>query len=456
MAEEFDVLVIDDDREMRDSLSVLLTGSGFNVALSARADGIGEQLERKPPDVILCDVRMPGMTGMDLLKSLDRGSCPPLVLMSAHGDIPMAVEAMQEGAYSFLEKPFDPRRLLKLLSNTAKFHRLSQRNERLRARLSALSGLDRIIIGNSETIRALRDDIYDLSETTANVLITGETGTGKELVARAIHDLGPRSPEPFVPVNCVTIPLAYFGETMFGGADGTPGFLARADGGTLFLDELASIPLESQVKLLRVIETKQFERAGSTEPSLSDFRVLSASNERLTDALADGSFREDLYFRLNTIVLSLPALRHRRDDIPLLFTHFTDLFGEIYGISPPALTSDDLARLMSHGWPGNVRELRTVAERRVLAARRGGGSVEQALQVDAEFGEVPETLREAVAAFERQLISNALVANHGKMDAVAEALGIGRRTLNEKIVKLSLNKDEVLGNLEHRTLYRSH
>lgn len=444
MTETYDILVVDDDREVRESLALLLEGGGFHCRSLSGAESVEETLATDPPDVILCDVKMPGMSGMDLLRMLDRDQSPPLVLMSAHGDIPMAVEAMQEGAYSFLEKPFDPRRLLRLLFNAAKFYRLSKHADRLRERLSSLSGLDRILIGNTTSIAALRERVLDLGDSTANVLIVGETGTGKELVARALHDLGTSASTPFVPVSCAAVPLDKFEDVMFGIHGGPDGFLAKADGGTLFLDELSSIPLEAQAKLLRAIETKQFSPVGSPDIRHSDFRIVSACNESLEQAIASGAFREDLYFRINTIVLTLPSLRERLDDIALLYTHFVNHFASAYEIAAPPISSEDLSALIAHDWPGNVRELRNVAERRILAARRGGGSVTDAMQKDGDYRDVPDTLREAVAAFERQLIAKALVAHKGRMDSVAEALGIGRRTLNEKIVKLGLNKDDIL------------
>ncbi len=446
MVEKFRVLVVDDDHEMRDSLVHLLESGGFEVQTLPGASRVLNILDAQPIDVILCDVRMPGMTGIDLLEILKDKTSIPIVLMSAHGDISMAVNAIQDGAYSFLEKPFDPRRMLKLLGNAAQLNRLSLITERLKARLSDLSGLDRVLLGDADSIKNLRHDILDLSGSVTNVMLLGETGTGKELVARALHDLGPRSAEPFVVANFSAMPVARFEDTLLGTVDGQKGLLDKADGGTLFLDELEIMPVEVQTKLLRIIETKQFTPVGSAEARQSDFRIVSAGNDSLENKLATGAFRQDLYFRLNTIVLSLPALRDRREDIPFLYTRFLNLFAVTYEISPPEITSDDLAALMAHDWPGNVRELRNVSERRILAARRGGGSAGAALQRDGNFEDAPENLRGAVAAFERQLIAKALTTHQGKMDAVAEALGIGRRTLNEKIVKLGLNKDEVLKN----------
>jgi DNA-binding NtrC family response regulator len=444
MVNDYRVLVIDDDRGLRDSLCDLLESGGFDVEALPRASGVLEKLASYGPDVILCDVRMPGVTGIELLEMLQGKTSVPMVLMSAHGDISMAVSAMQDGAYSFVEKPFDPRHLLKLLEDAATLYRLSRDSERLKARLADLTGLDRVLLGATKNIVSLREEILDLSESDANVMLRGETGSGKELVARALHDLGARAGGPFVPINCAAIPLMTFEETLFGSPDMPDGLLAQADGGTLFLDELGAIPTEAQAALLRVIETRHYTPVGSTQVRQSGFRVVSAGNEKLEDALKAGALREDFFFRLNTVVLTIPALRERRDDIPLLYANFLDQFAVIYEITSPGITSDDLATLLAHPWPGNVRELRSVAERRILAARRGVGSVASALQLDSGDDDVPDTLREAVAGFERQLIARALTTHQGRMDAVAEALGIGRRTLNEKIVKLGLNKDEVL------------
>jgi len=441
---EFRILVIDDDREMRDSLDQLLTSSGWQVHTLRRATEVAQHLSGWAPDVILSDLRMPGMSGIELLQSLSGENAPPVVLVSAHGDIPRAVEAMQLGAYSFLEKPFDPRRLLSVLQHAAEQRRLQQETARLKDRLANLSGLDRVLLGESNEIRRLREDIIGLSDLSATVMLLGETGTGKELVARALHDLSPRSARPFVAVNCAAITEDHFEATMFGAADGPAGIFASASGGTLFLDEIGAIPLLSQAKLLRAIETGEYLPVGAGRAETADVRILSASNTALNEAVANGKFREDLFFRLNPVIVTLPPLRDRNGDIPLLFTHFRDVLAATYETRPPETTAEDIAALLSHDWPGNVRELRHVAERRVLAARRGGGSVAQAISLQAPDEQAALTLREAVAGFERQLISRALQSCEGRMDEVAEALGIGRRTLNDKIVKLGLDKDALL------------
>ena len=437
-------IVIDDDREIRQSLLQLLKAAGWQAMDLPRADMLASERTPFAPDVIVSDVRMPGLSGLDLLDSLQETDAPPVVLISAHGDIPMAVDAMQRGAYSFLEKPFDPRRLLTILQHAAEQFRLRQDTRRLKSRLSALAGLDRILIGQSQSTRDLREEIVDLSDTDANILVLGETGTGKELVARALHDLSARAAAPFIPVNCAAIPLPQAETILFGAVGGPKGLVQSADGGTLFLDEIGAWPLETQAKMLRAIEDREVTPVGSETAVKVDLRIVSATNEDLETAVGEGRLRGDLLFRLNAIVLTLAPLRARREDIPLLFQHFLGLSAETHEIAVPDQTADDMAALLAHDWPGNVREMRHVAERRILAARRGRGSVAEAIARDDAATEVPDTLREAVAAFERQLIGKAISAHQGRMDAVAEALGIGRRTLNEKIVKLGLQKEDFL------------
>ncbi len=440
----FRIVVIDDDRTMRDSLRELLTAAGWRVELLDRADRLDATAARLVPDVILSDVRMPGMDGMALLRAWTGPDAPPMVLISAHGDIPMAVEAMGLGAYSFLEKPYDARRLLKLLSNAAERHRLSLEGARLRSRLAQLSGLDRVLLGETAAIRSVRRQVLDLVDADVAVLLQGETGTGKEVVARALHDLSTRAEGPFVAVSCAAIAPGDFERFMFGEARGDAGAFERARGGTLFLDEIATLPLDQQAGLLRVIETREAVPVGGAEPVAVSLRVVSATNAPLEAEVEAGRFRADLYYRINTVILDLPTLRGRQGDIPLLFERFLAEFAALYETGVPETTPEDLSALLSHDWRGNVRELRHAAERRILAARRGEGSVSETLRREPEAGRFPTTLREASAAFEREIIARALVAAGGRMDAVAEGLGIGRRTLNEKIVKLGLDKDALL------------
>jgi DNA-binding NtrC family response regulator len=437
-------LIIDDDKEMRQSLTHLLEAADWTVETHAEANDIEKKIAGFLPDVILSDVRMPKSSGLDLLRDKSATASIPIVLISAHGDIPTAVQAMRDGAYSFLEKPFDPPRLLTILRNAAEKYRLSKDAERLRRQLATLSGLDRVLLGKSDALRAVRESVLDFSFAHSAALIMGETGTGKELVARALHNLSDRANGPFIAVNCATIEADGFEKRIFGEAGTSQGIFREAEGGTLFLDEIATCSLDVQAKLLRAIELREILPVGADKPITVDVRIVSASNEPLDAAVEDGRFRRDLYFRLSNVVIDLPNLRSRPDDIPLLFAHFVQNFAELYETRVPEVTAEDMAVLIAHEWPGNVRELRNVAERYVLASRRGVGSVQSALRLHTDLVEMPTTLREAVAAFERTLIARAIRAQNGRMDDAAEALGIGRRTLNEKIVKLNLNKDELL------------
>ena len=438
------VHLIDDDLEMRESLLNLFRRAGWKADAFASAVGVANKIASQTPDVVVTDVKMPKMSGIDLLKELDSKTSPPVILISAHGDIPMAVEAMQLGAYSFFEKPFDPRRLLMATVNAAKRHQLALKNKMLEARLADLSGLDRVLLGNHELIVGLKKQILDLAGLELPVLILGETGSGKEIVARALHDISQRSPAPFLPVNCAAIPSESFEQVMFGTTDGDPGYLGTAEGGTVFLDELGALPVQQQVKLLRVVEHREYTPFGSTEVKNADIRFVSATNGTINEMISAGTLREDLIFRLNNFTLKIPPLRERKEDITLLFSHFSDHFSLLYETAKPDLDTSDMAALLAHEWPGNVRELRNVAERLVLLARRGSTSVSKALGTDEEGDDIPDTLRNAVAVFERELISKSIKAHKGKMDAVAEALGIGRRTLNEKIVKLDLDKSQII------------
>lgn len=438
------VLVIDDDRDMRVSLAHLLQSAGYETIIATNGHEGLEALVKDAPDVILSDVRMPEMDGLEFQLKAREISNVPVVLISAHGDIPMAVGALQNGAYSFVEKPFEPRRLLSILKNAIRMKRLEDSTKLLQSRLAELTDLERIMIGNSVQISAVRGLIFDFAVSRANVLIFGETGTGKELVARALHDLGSSTSAPFVPINCAAIPPERFEETVFGTTQNPLGLMSQADGGTLFLDELGSMPYETQAKFLRVIETKQYQRIGETQIQTVEMRIISAASDKITQMVVDDTFREDLLFRLNTLDIALPCLADRGEDVLLLFRHYMQRLSQLYELPIPKLTNDDISALMSYDWPGNVRELQNVAERRVLAQRRGGGSVRNAIARQASLHPFPETLREAVATFERELISRAIQDENGRMDDVAAVLGIGRRTLNEKIVKLDLDKDALL------------
>lgn len=425
------VLIIDDDHLMRNSLVDLVEAAGWTPKALARATDAQRWITQFQPDVILSDVRMPETSGLDLLRSLD--AAPPVVLISAHGDIPTAVKAMNNGAYSFVEKPFDPKRLLLILTHAAQAHRMQQSNQRLKERLRQLSGVDRVLLGQTPQMHRLRDTIAMVAGSDANVLIKGETGTGKDLVARMIHDLSERCDAAYIAVNAAQISAAHL-----------PHIAQEAAGGTILLDEICACPADMQPALLRLIDAGEVLAPDKGVPEKVDLRVLAATNEDTAQAVATGRLRADLLYRLDGFSLDLPPLRDRRDDIALLAMRFMQEYGTLYDVDPPPLGDEDLSELLAHEWPGNVRELRNAMDRRVMMARHGLSTITDAL-TGAEPGTLPRSgLREAVAAFERQMIGKAIQTHAGRMDDVANDLGIGRRTLNEKIVKLGLDKDTLL------------
>ncbi len=425
------VLIIDDDRLMRNSLVDLTEAAGWKTKALSRATDAERWLDQFQPDVILSDVRMPETSGLDLLQSLV--SAPPVVLISAHGDIPTAVDAMNNGAYSFVEKPFDPKRLLLILSHAAQAYQMHQRNLRLKERVRELSGVDRVLSGQTPAMHRLRDTIAMVAGTDSNVLVQGETGTGKDLVARMIHDLSPRCDGPYIAVNAAQISTAHL-----------PHITREASGGTLLLDEIGACPPEVQPLLLRMIDTGESPAPDTGLPEAVDLRIIAATNEDMQTAVKAGTLRADLMFRLDGFSIDLPPLRDRRDDIALLAMRFSQEFATQNDCAPPALQNHELRALMAYEWPGNVRELRNTIDRWVMLARYGNTSIHDAFSGDETKVIQKPGLREAVAAFERQMISKAIQSHAGRMDDIADELGIGRRTLNEKIVKLGLDKDALL------------
>ncbi len=447
------VLIVDDDREIRESLSYYFKSVGWSPKAARSGDEALKIILRELPGVVISDIRMPGMDGLDLLARIKQLAPDlPVVMITAHGDVPAAIEAMKAGAVDFIEKPYDAESVVQAAVQAVENARLSERNSDLRKRFLEAQGLEAMLIGNSPEMALLRQDIADMGDTDASVLIMGETGTGKELVARALHDMSSRSKGPFIPVNCAAVTDELFDAAMFGHRAGaftgatqaSPGFFMAAIQGSLFLDELSACSQHAQPKLLRALESREITPVGETSPRPVDIRIICASNENLEERIRQGSFRADLYYRVNTLIIHIPPLRQRSDDILPLFMHFLIRFARDYGIDPPDVTASDISALFNHDWPGNVRELRHVAERRVLAARRGRGSVGEAmslLSAEASRTNPEQTLKEKVEAFERQIIARVLDDCDGSMDDVASLLGIARRTLNEKIARYGLRRD---------------
>jgi two-component system, NtrC family, C4-dicarboxylate transport response regulator DctD len=431
------VIVVDDEAAIREAVQQWLELSGFRVQSCASAEQALALVDRDFPGVLVSDVRMPGRDGLQLLDKLvelDRDL--PVILVTGHGDVPMAVQALRNGAYDFIEKPFTPERLLDSVRRALDKRRLVCENRQLRQQFAFKDSIEGQLLGMSKPMENLRRQILELAATSVNILIRGDTGSGKERVARCLHDFSARAGKPFVALNCAAIPENLFESELFGhesgaftGAQGKRiGRIEHADGGTLFLDEIESLPLAQQVKLLRVLQEKTLERLGSNKSIRVDLRVISAVKPDLMDEVRAGRFREDLYYRLNVATLRIPPLRERREDIPLLFEHFARQAAQRNGREAPALAPGELAKLLGHDWPGNVRELINAAERHALGLSTA----------EAEGG--AQSLAEQMETFEAQCLHNALLRCQGNITQVMALLQLPRRTLNEKMQRHGLQR----------------
>ncbi|MBL8573935.1 MAG: sigma-54-dependent Fis family transcriptional regulator [Hyphomicrobiaceae bacterium] len=441
------VVLVDDDDDVIRSLEQWLRLSGFETATARSAREAAGVLDEFRPDAVLLDVRMPDQDGLEFLRALRAGGDEvPVVMLTGHGDVPMAVEALKAGAFDFLTKPADPERLVVVLRNGAEQHRLRRRVRELEAGLDTAAALEAVLVGHSPAIQRLRAMIPAIAPLPADVLIYGETGAGKEVVARAIHDTSPRRSGPFVAINCAAIPAEMIESELFGheagaftGARGVRiGKFEHAGGGTLFLDEVESMPLAAQTKVLRILQERRVERLGSNRLIPVDIRVVAASKPDLRQACDRGTFRADLYFRLAGIELTLPPLRARGEDILLLFVKFATEAARLAQRTPANLSPLDASRLLGHGWPGNVRELRAVAERFGwgLGLTLGGMDIAE----DAGGAGLGLSLAEHVDACERALIVEALRRSGGAIQPALEQLKIPRRTLNEKMARLGIKR----------------
>ncbi|MCU1733764.1 MULTISPECIES: sigma-54-dependent transcriptional regulator [unclassified Pseudomonas] len=437
------VIVVDDEASIRTAVEQWLSLSGFEVRLFSRADECLANLPAHFPGVILSDVRMPGIDGLQLLEQLrTRDADLPVILLTGHGDVPMAVEAMRNGAYDFLEKPFSPDALMGSLCRALEKRRLVLENRRLHEQADIKSRLESALLGMTQGMQQLRRQVLELANLPVNVLIRGETGSGKERVARCLHDFGPRASKPFVALNCAAIPEHLFEAELFGhesgaftGAQGKRiGKLEYADGGTVFLDEIESLPLAQQAKLLRVIQEQRLERLGSNQSIAVDLRIIAATKPDLLEEARAGRFREDLVYRLNIAELRLTPLRERREDIPLLFEHFARHAAERSGRKATQLSIAQLAQLLGHDWPGNVRELANAAERHALGLADPTSPPE----------EPGQSLAAQQEAFEANCLRASLRRHKGEIKAVMEELQLPRRTLNEKMQRHGLVREDFL------------
>jgi two-component system response regulator AtoC len=445
------ILIVDDDESLRESLGLVLAAEGYEVACAADADAALRELEAIPPDVVLCDLRMPGMDGMELLPQLVRRlRGAPVILMSAYGSADLAIEAMKRGAYDYLAKPFQPSEVLLAIRKARERERLRRAHALLERDVQRAVG-ERPIVAASPVMIEVLELVERAAEFKATVLLTGESGTGKEVLARAIHAQSPRRGEAFVAVNCGAIPEALLESELFGHARGAftgadrarRGLFVEADGGTIFLDEIGELPLALQVKLLRVLQEEEVRPVGESKSRKVDVRVLAATARDLEQEVAEGRFREDLFYRLDVVRVRVPALRERREDVPLLVDHFLAHFRDSLGKPVRSVSEEALARLRAYAWPGNVRELQNVLERAVIMARGDRIGLEELPPAVARGEEAPEgraelSLRRARRSLEADLIRRALQSTGGNRTHAARLLGISHRALLYKIKEYDL------------------
>ncbi|MEX0955239.1 MAG: sigma-54 dependent transcriptional regulator [Rhizobiaceae bacterium] len=437
------VLLVDDERELRESAREWLSVVGFSASVAGGGEEALAMLAENPVDVLVTDVRMPGMDGIELLDAARlRDPLMPVVLLTGHGDVSLSVEAMRRGAHDFVEKPYDADHLVAVLDRAVRERRQARELDRLRGASAGAAELESRLVGAAAPVAALRDSIRNLADIDVDVLVVGETGAGKEVVARALHDFGKRRDRPFVALNCAAIPESVFESEIFGHERGAftgaiqkrIGRIEFARGGTVLLDEIESMPLSLQAKLLRVIQERIVEPVGSNRETPVDVRFIAATKADLHSESEAGRFRSDLYFRLATVTVPVPPLRERAGDIALLFRHFCAIAAERHGVPLPPVSPALLDVLAARGWPGNVRELKAAAERHVLGLPTVP-ELDHAMQPSGSA-----SLPERVAAFEAELIGHALDAHDGNAQAASEALGIPRRTLSEKIARYGLRR----------------
>ncbi len=447
------ILIVDDEPAIRESLQGVFEDEGYTATAAASGEAGLEAVRCKAFDVILLDIWLPGMDGLETLQRVrELENAPEVIIISGHGTIETAVRATKLGAFDFLEKPLSIEKTLILVKNAAEARKLRLENRDLKRQITPRS----VIVGDSVPMKALRQQIQLMAPTSGRVLIFGESGTGKELAARAIHAHSPRKDEMFVEVNCAAIPEDLIESELFGHRRGSlptavadkEGKFLRANGGTLFLDEVGDMSLKTQAKVLRTLEEHSFTPVGGEQPVTIDARVIASTNKDLEEEISTGNFREDLFYRLNVIPFSVPPLRERKEDIPLLARHFLKEFSGQYGRRPREIADEAIDALMRYSWPGNVRELRNVIERIVIMNPTTARFERKHLpplvyrdgtrRVSSGF----LTLHEARAAYERDYILKKLDDNHGNISRTAEVLGLERSHLYRKMKTLGIAAKE--------------
>ncbi len=445
MTQAFHVLIVDDEVNIRNALVTMLEKKGYRVFGAGTGAEALRHLEETPVDLVITDLRMPEMGGVEFLRRLkNKWSDTEVVVMTAFGSIDTAVEAMRLGAYDYLTKPIDRERFGVVVEKALERRTLTSENKQLRDRLETRTRFDQMV-GESGAMQQVYSLVEMVADSDVTVLLTGESGTGKELVARAIHHKSPRADGPFITMNCGALPENLFESELFGyekgaftGAMSTKaGRFELADGGTLLLDEVGELSLKSQVDFLRVLETKEFRRLGGTKLIKVDTRIIAATNRKLDEAVKQGDFREDLYYRLNVVPIHLPPLRERADDVPLLVDRYLSASSARHHRGPKEVSRDAMQLLRLYGWPGNVRQLRNLMERLVVTVRETTiqpAHLPEEIQVSKEDARTMLiTLGTSLEQIERQVIERTLkeVTNH--RENAARLLGISLRTLQYKI-----------------------
>ena len=437
------VLLVDDEEELRRSTAQALELFGLSVQAFSTADHVLELIGFSFDGVVVSDIRMPGTDGMTLLHRIRELDAEiPVILVTGHGDVQLAVKAMREGAYDFLEKPFTPQHLAGIIRRAMDRRGLVLENRRLRAVAGKRDDVEARLPGRTQAMVDLRYRIRAIGASDADTLIIGETGVGKEVVARALHDIGPRANRPFIAINCAALPENLIESELFGHEAGAfPGALRprygkfeHGRGGTILLDEIGSMPFDLQAKFLRVLQERVITRLGSNESVPLDVRFIATSKVDLDAEVAAGRFRADLFYRLNVATIHVPSLAQRRADIPLLFLQLVREAAARYGREDIDVPPELISAIAQRDWPGNVRELRNAADRLVLGLDTKPGET----NVEARDG--AGRLAEKVAAFERNIIAGAIAAHGGALRPVYESLGISRKTLYEKMQKYGLDK----------------
>lgn len=443
MSKLMKIAIVDDEKDMRQSISQWLSLSGFDTETYGSAEEALRSLSPEFPGIVVSDIKMPGMDGMQFLKKL-RGvdSTLPVIMITGHGDVPMAVEAMRVGAFDFLEKPFNPDQMTELAKKAANARRLTLDNRALRKELSDGSALIKKLIGSSEPMVRLKEDILDLGQADGHVLIEGETGTGKTLAAHALHAVGARSNKTFCLISCSAYEEDDLAVRLFGSdeASDTIPAIEEARGGTLVLEDIEALSDKLQARLLKVI---------NEQGTPAETRIVAICNLQEQDKTCENVLRPDLFYRLAALRITVPPLRQRGEDVLTLFTRLGEQFADEYGCEAPEVSAQEAAQLLQAPWPGNVRQLINVAERAVLQNRRGTGSIASLLMADEEEIQPAMTtegkpLKEFVEAFERMLIDNTMRRHKGSIVSVMEELQLPRRTLNEKMAKYGLQRSDYL------------